>query len=224
MTDSDLEHEIRAALHRQASDVSESSVDAVRSARYAPRTTGFAPRAAAAGTLAVVGAAALAAVLASQHSTTTKAQTVLKAVPIAYVGTAPRLTITALPDGFQPGPDIPISVVSGQPPEPGVLPDKTFVQGSGDSQQTIIIAEGENGEGPVSKLLDFAAANPSAVTKVTNDGRDMTVVDLAAAGAGTGSLLYFPVGNSAWAMISGSPDVTQADLLLVAEGITYTDS
>ena len=143
MTDSDLEDEIRVALRRRTSDVSEASVDAVRSARYAPRTT-FAPRAAA-GTLAVVGAASLAAVLASQHPTTTKAQTVLKAVPIAYVGTAPRLTITALPDGFQPGPDIPIAVVS-QPDQPGVLPDKTFVQGSGSSQQTIIIAEGENGE------------------------------------------------------------------------------
>lgn len=219
MTDSELEHEIRAALHRRASDVSEASVDAVRSARYAPRTT-FAPRAAA-GTLAVVGAAALAAVLASQHSTTTKAQTVLKAEPLAYVGTAPRLTITALPDGFQPGPDIPIPVVSGNPAQPGVLPDKTFVQGSGASEQTIIIAEGENGEGPVSKLLDFATANPSAVTNVTSEGREIKLVDLAAAGAGNGSLAYFPVGSSAWAMISGSSGLTRADLLLVAEGITY---
>jgi hypothetical protein len=219
---SDLEHEVSAALHWRASDVPESSVNAVRSVHYRPRKTGFAPRVAAVGALTLVGAAALAAVLFAQHPARTNPQARIKAVPLAYVGTAPRLTVTALPSGFQPGPAIPIPVVSGQPAQPGVLPDKTFVRGSGSSQQSIIIAEGESGEGPVSKLLNFAAANPSAVTKVGNSGRQLTIVDLAAAGAGSGSLIYFSVGSSAWAMISGNS--TQADLLLVAEGITYTDS
>ena len=59
---------------------------------------------------------------------------------------------------------------------------------------------------------------------MTSEGREIKIVDLAAAGAGTGSLVYFPVGSSAWAMISGSSGLTKADLLLVAEGITYTDS
>ena len=222
MTVPDIAHEIRAALDRRASEVPESSVETVRRARYAPRTARFAPRVAAAGVVAIAGAATLAAVFVLQPSPKTTPRTRLHVAPLAYVGTAPPLRVTVLPDGFQPGTDIPIPVVAGQPPQPGVLPDKTFVQGS--DQQFIIIAEGINGTGPVAKLLDFAAAHPEAVTTTTSDGRTMKLVDLAAAGAGDGALIYFPVGSSAWAMISGSSGLSHADLLRVAEGITYTHS
>lgn len=222
MTISGIEDDIRAALEQRASEVSESSVDVVRRARYAPRTSGLRRRMTVAAAVALVAvAAALAAVFFSRPSTPTGPR--LHVTPLAYVGTAPRLTVTVLPAGFQPGPDIPIPVVSGQPPQPGVLPDKTFVQGSGSAEQ-IIIAEGIDGTGPVSKLLDFAAANPAAVTNVTSDGRALKVVDLAAAGAGSGELVYFPVGGSAWAMISATSGVTQAEVLSVAEGITYPGS
>jgi hypothetical protein len=222
MTVPDIEYEIQAALDRRASEVPARSVEAVSQARYAPRRTRLAPRVAIA--VAIAGAAALAAVFVLQASPRNTPRTRLHATPLAYVGTAPPLRVTVLPDGFQPGPDIPIPVVAGRPPQPGVLPDKTFVQGSGPTQQFIIIAEGINGTGPVAKLLDFAAAHPEAVTTTTSDGRTMKLVDLAAAGAGSGALIYFPVGSSAWAMISGSSDVSNADLLRVAEGITYTDS
>lgn len=224
MTVPDITDEIRAALDRRASEVPASSVEAVRHAHYAPRTAGFAPRVAAAGVVAIAGAATLAAVFALQPSPKTTPRPRLHVTPLAYVGTAPPLRVTVLPDGFQPGPDIPIPVVAGQPPQPGVLPDKTFVQGSGPAQQFIIIAEGINGTGPVAKLLDFAAAHPEAVTTTTSDGRTMKLVDLAAAGAGSGALIYFPVGSSAWAMITGSSGLSHADLLRVADGITYTNS
>ena len=222
MTVPNIEFEIRAALDRRASEVPESSVETVRHAHYAPRTARFAPRVAAAGVVAIAGAATIAAVFVLQPSPKTTPRPRLHVAPLAYVGTAPPLRITVLPDGFQPGPDIPLPVVAGQPPQPGVLPDKTFVQGSG--QQFIIIAEGINGTGPVAKLLDFAAAHPEAVTTTTSDGRTMKLVDLAAAGTGDGALIYFPVGSSAWAMISGSSGLSHADLLRVAEGITYTHS
>jgi hypothetical protein len=223
MTVPNVEYEIRAALDRRASDVPESSVDTVRHAGYAPRTR-FAPRLPAVGVVAVAGAAILATVFVLQPSPKTATRPRVHVTPLAYVGTTPPLTVTWLPGGFQPGPDIPVPVVAGQPPQPGVLPDKTFVQGSGPDQQFIIIAEGQNGEGPVAKLLDFADAHPEAVTTTTSDGRTMKLVDLAAAEAGTGSLIYFPVGSSSWAMISGSSGLSNADLLHVAEGITYPDS
>jgi hypothetical protein len=223
MTVPDIEYEIRAALELRASEVPEPSVEAVRHARYAPRT-GFARRVAAGAVVAIAGAAALAAVVVQQPSPKTGPRTRLHVTPLAYVGTAPKLRVTVLPAGFRPGPDIPIPVVAGRPPQPGVLPDKTFVRGSGPARKFIIIAEGINGAGPVAKLLDFAAAHPEAVTTTTGDGRTMKLVDLAAAGAGSGALVYFPVGTSAWAMISSGPGVSDADLFRVAEGITYTAS
>jgi hypothetical protein len=224
MTMADLEQDMRAAFDTRAREVPDASVAAVQNARYSPRTASLAPRAAVAGALVVGGAAALTAGLVAAPSHTTTPARRLRVAPLAYVGSAPRLTVTVLPDGFQPGPDIPIPVLAGQPPEPGALPDKTFVQGSGPTQQFIIIAEGLNGTGPVAKLLGVAHDHPAAVTTTTSDGRTMTLVDLAAAGAGSGSLVYFPVGSTAWAMISGSSDVSNADLLRVAEGITYSSS
>jgi hypothetical protein len=220
----DIGYEIRAALDRRAKDVPERSVEAVRRARYAPRTRRYAPRVAAVGVVAIAGAATLAAVLVLQPSPKTTTRPRLHVTPLAYVGTTPPLTVTWLPEGFHPGPDIPVPVVAGQPPDPGVLPDKTFVQGAGPTEQFIIIAEGQNGEGPVAKLLGVADAHPEAVTTTTSDGRTMKLVDLATAGAGSGSLIYFPVGSSAWAMISGSAGLSNADLLRVAEGITYSGS
>jgi len=224
VTVSEIEDEIRAALERRAGEVPEPSVEAVRHARYAPRTTAFAPRVALAGAVAIAGAATLAAVLVLQPSSKITPRTRLHVTPLAYVGTAPPLAVTVVPDGFQPGPDIPVPVVAGRPSPAGVLPDKTFVQGSGPTQQFIIVAEGINGTGPVAKLLAFADAHPEAVATTTSGGRTMKLVALAAAGAGSGALIYFPVGNSAWAMISGSSGVSNADLLGVAEGITYTNS
>src|ERR1700751_337612 len=106
MTTSGIEDDIRAALEQRAGEVSESSVEVVRRARYAPRTSGLRRRVAVAAAGALVGVrAALAAAFFPRPSTQTGPR--LHLTPLAYVGTAPRLTVTVLPAGFQPGPDIP---------------------------------------------------------------------------------------------------------------------
>lgn len=206
----DLEQDIRATLARRASLVPKSAVDHVRTAHYTPRRIGT--RGVVAVSVALATIAAGAAVLVAGKSAPAGA--------IAYVGSAPRLSVTALPAGYRPGPDIPVAVLPGQTPQPGLLPEKTFVAGSGSDQESIVVAEGTTGTGPVSKLLSFAARHPS-VTSVETDGqRNITIVDLAAVNSGSSAVLYFNVGPSTWALVGGSPGVTIAELLAVANGLT----
>ena len=215
---SDLEQNIGDVFAQQARLVPDASVDAVRRARYVPRTIGLGSRPAMAGLLAALAVAAVA--VAALETGATKAHRAVRAVPVAYVGSAPRLAVTALPAGFRKGPDVPVAVLPGEPARPGLLPEKTFVAGSGSAQQTIVVEEGTNGSGPVAKLLEFGAKHPSAVSTVSEGGNTMTIVDLAALDAGSSAVIYFPVGASTWALVGGSPGVTSAQLLTVAEGIT----
>jgi hypothetical protein len=57
------------------------------------------------------------------------------------------------------------------------------------------------------------------VSVTESSGRQMTILDLAAAGVGTGTLVYFDVDGSTWALVSGSPGVSVAALLSVADSI-----
>jgi len=71
----------------------------------------------------------------------------------------------------------------------------------------------------VPKIVAFASSLPAGVTETTSDGRAMTIVDLATAAVGTGTLLYFDVSGSTWALVSGTPGVTVSQLVAVADGI-----
>jgi hypothetical protein len=204
-----------------AEDVTHTTVQAVADRRYAPRAVGLGPRAVVTGMVTV--AAGTAIVLASTRAPGSS-PTNAPATPVAYVGSHPRLAVDVLPPGFAPGPDVPVSTLPGQPPQPGQLPSKTFVKGTGADEESIIVAEGTDGVGPVPKLLAFAQEHPSIVSSVTEDGQAMTVVNLAALDAGSNAVIYFPVGESSWALIGGSPNVPLSDLLAVAAAVSEDGS
>jgi len=217
----DLESGVRDALTGMADGVPLTSVTSVATYGYAPRTVGLAPKAVVAG---AVGIAAVSVVMLSSNRAPMVSKSHVSATPVAYVGSNPRLAVDVLPPGFAPGPDVPVPTLPGQPPQPGLLPSKTFVKGTGEDQESIIVAEGTNGVGPVRKLLAFGDEHPSLVRTVTESGQSMTVVDLAAIGAGSNAVVYFPVGSSSWALIGGTPNVPLSDLLAVAAAVSAEGS
>jgi hypothetical protein len=221
MTTDQLEQDVRLALGRQAARVPDHAADRIANLRYPVRRGHpgrvFAAAAATAG-IAACGAVYVTGGTGSPRGSAPAAR--LHATPIAYVGTSPRLAVTRLPAGFKPGPDIPLPTLPGQPAPKGRLPARTFVSGTGAAQESIVLEEGTDGAGPVPKLLAFAAAHPAITSQQAVNGTTITIVDLPAAGAGSGYVLYWPVSSTSWALLGSSPGVTLDQLLTVVAGIT----
>ena len=212
-----IENDLRLALAERAACVPDDSADRLRRLHYpipaAPRRPVLAISA---GAAAVAAGIAVYTAGAATHSTTPARPIQLRTTPLAYVGTDPRLAVTRLPAGFKVGPTIPWPTLPGKPAPRGALPGRSFVSASGDS---ILLAEGMDGDGPVAKLLAFASGHPDVTTLMTVAGTRVTVVDLAAADVGAGYVLYWPVNASSWALLSGSAGVSLDQLMTVAAGI-----
>jgi hypothetical protein len=221
-----LEQDIRAALAYRADLVPDDSVDLVRRAHYAPRRFGFGRQAAVAGAfaLAVVVAGAAAAATIASPGTSHHPPAATQAVTVAYVGSHPRLAVSVLPAGFRASPNVPIPGLGDQTSGTGRLPQKTFVRLIGSVQENIGVAEGPDSDGAVAKLLSIATRDPAAASQQTIGQQTYTIIDLEAAGAGTGEIVYFPVGPSTWAFVSGGPEVTTSELLAVAVGLKSAGS
>jgi hypothetical protein len=219
MTIDEIEQEVRQALMWQAAKVPDEAADPFRGRRYPVRHRH--PRRVMAVAVAGAAIAACAAVYltGAGPSRPGSTQAHLRATPVAYVGKSPRLAVTHLPAGFKIGPDVPLPTLPGQPATTGELPARTFVSGAGAAEESIVLEEGTNGVGPVPKLLAFAAAHPDIASRQLVDGTTITIVDLPAAAAGSGYILYWPVSSTSWALLGSSPGVTLDQLLDVASGI-----
>lgn len=202
----DIELSVRCALDDRAACVQATTVASVRSAGYSPRSTNLRRRSLAGVlSIAVGGVAAIALTgIGTPHPA---------AAAIAYVGDHPRLAITAMPSGFHENSRLAASGLEAR------LPSRTFVR-TAASGGDIGVAEGVKSDGAMTKLASIAATNPSAITVTTVGQRTITIIDLGTAGAGTGFVAYFWIDDTTWAMVSGSPDVTIAQLVDVAGGIT----
>jgi hypothetical protein len=203
----DIELSVRCALDDRAGSVPAAIVASVRSAGYSPRSTRLGRRSLAAGLAVGLGGAAAIALTGIGAPPPA-------AAAIAYVGEHPRLAITAMPPGFYENPRVAASGLEA------TLPSRVFVRTAGSAGGDIGVAEGVKSDGAMTKLASIAALTPSAMTVTTVGQRTITVIDLGAAGAGTGYVAYFWLDDTTWAMVSGSPDVTVAQLLDVAWGIT----
>ena len=206
---SDLETGIAEALARRACQVPDGAAARVQQAVVTARP-GRVRRSAVVGASVVVAATA-AAVASTQLATTSAA--------VAVIGSHPRLAINAVPPGFGLASTHHVQPLPGQPVSAGAEPQAAFVHETGSSQQSIGVVESPDGQGWVPKIVAFASSLPAGVTETTSDGRAMTIVDLAAAAVGTGTLLYFDVSGSTWALVSGTPGVTVSQLVAVADGI-----
>jgi hypothetical protein len=203
----DIELAVRCSLNDRAARVPAATVATVRSAAYSPRRTHLGRRSLTGVLIVALGSAAAISVtgIGAPHPA---------AAAIAYVGEHPRLAITAMPPGFHMDARVAASGLEAR------LPSMTFVRTAGSTGGDIGVAEGVKGDGAMTKLASIAATSPSATTVTTVGQRTITIIDLGAAGAGSGYVAYFWLDDTTWAMVSGTPDVTIAQLVDVAGGIT----
>ena len=220
MTTDEIEQDVRLAFMWRAAQVPDEAADRFRGMRYPVRHRHPGRLFAATAATAAIASCAAVYLSGAVHSRPGSTQAVhLHATPVAYVGTSPRLAVTRLPAGFNLGPDIPLPTLPGQPATTGELPARTFVSGAGATEESIILEEGANGVGPVPKLLAFATAHPDISSRQLVNGTTITIVDLPAANAGSGYILYWPVSSTSWALLGSSLGVTLDQLLTVAKGI-----
>lgn len=201
----DIELVVRCSLDDRAARVPAATVATVRSAAYSPRRTHLGRRSLTGVLIVALGSAAAISVTGIGDPA---------AAAIAYVGEHPRLAITAMPPGFHKDARVAASGLEAR------LPSMTFERTAGSTGGDIGVAEGVKGDGAMTKLASIAAGSPSATTVTTVGQRTITIIDLGAAGAGSGYVAYFWLDDTTWAMVSGTPDVTIAQLVDVAGGIT----
>ena len=202
----DLELSVRWALDDRAGRVPAATVASVRSAGYAPRSAHLGRRSLAGVLILALGGAAAIAVTGTHAPHPA-------AVAIAYVGERPRLAVTAMPAGFHESSRVLASRLDAG------LPSRTFVRTGGSAAGDIGVAEGVKSDGAMTKLASIATQSPSATTVTAVGQRTITIIDLGAAGAGTGYVAYFWISDTTWAMVSGTPDVSIAQLVDVAGGV-----
>jgi hypothetical protein len=221
---SDFECDLRVALAERADDVPEAAVRRITTTSFPVRgrrplrTRGFA---------SVLIAGTAAAVMAVAHFASpappSSSHQQPRVVPLAYVGRFPRLAVTYLPSGFMVGPLIPLPAPPrGDPPINDQLPVRTFTVNGSCSEPSPCILLGEGHHGIVGKVNRFAVSHPAVVRRIDVRGVTVTVIDLTAAQAGDGLLLYWPVSRSSWAVLSGTHPVPLEQLMRVQAGIHVT--
>ena len=224
MSTADFEYDLRVALSERADDVPEDAVRRVTTSSFPVRgrrplrTGGFAS-VLIAGTAAAVITVAHFASPAPPSSTHQQA----RFIPLAYVGRFPRLAVTYLPRGFKVGARIALPAPPpGDPPITDQLPLRTFTVNGNCSEPSPCILLGEGRHGLVGKVNRFAVAHPAVVRRIDVRGVTVTVIDLTAAQAGDGLLVYWPVSRSSWAVLSGTHPVPLQQLMRVQAGIRVT--